>query len=277
MKFSVIVFPGSNCDADAYYAAHDVLGEHAEYIWHKDTDLKDADVVILPGGFAHGDYLRPGAIARFSPVMQAVTRFAALFEGIYLKRSLTVWAIWFCAAMVGYGLLVWLPTIFRTVYKMPVSEALLYSSVGNIAVLFTGLAGALLIDRLGRKPIFIAGFLLGGLPLLVVWLIGKDVSAMTLMVMAAISAASMSMVQLGVWTYTPEIYPTRIRSFGAGTASAWARFASIIAPNLVAFLLVRADISGIFLALAVFAFIGALVVFLFAVETRKRLLEEISP
>jgi putative MFS transporter len=200
-----------------------------------------------------------------------------LFEGIYLRRTLSVWAIWFCAAMVGYGLLVWLPTIFRTVYKMPVSDALLYSSVGNIAVLFAGLASALLIDRVGRKPIFITGFLLGGLPLLVVWLIGKDVSAVTLMVMAAISAAAMSMVQLSVWTYTPEIYPTRIRSFGAGTASAWARLASIIAPNLVAFLLVRTEIGSIFLALAVFAFIGALVVFLFAVETRKRLLEEISP
>jgi phosphoribosylformylglycinamidine synthase subunit PurQ / glutaminase len=76
MKFSVIVFPGSNCDADAYYAAHDVLGEHAEYIWHKDTDLKDADVVILPGGFAHGDYLRTGAMARFSPIMREVQAFA---------------------------------------------------------------------------------------------------------------------------------------------------------------------------------------------------------
>ena len=76
MKFSVIVFPGSNCDADAYYAAHDVLGEQAEYIWHKDTDLKDADVVILPGGFAHGDYLRTGAMARFSPIMREVQAFA---------------------------------------------------------------------------------------------------------------------------------------------------------------------------------------------------------
>ena len=76
MTFSVVVFPGSNCDADAYYAAHDVLGEHAEYIWHKDTDLKGADVVILPGGFAHGDYLRTGAMARFSPIMREVQAFA---------------------------------------------------------------------------------------------------------------------------------------------------------------------------------------------------------
>jgi phosphoribosylformylglycinamidine synthase len=77
MKFAVIVFPGSNCDHDAYYAAKDVLGQDAEFIWHKATDLRGADVVILPGGFSHGDYLRTGAIARFSPVMDAVRKFAA--------------------------------------------------------------------------------------------------------------------------------------------------------------------------------------------------------
>ena len=76
MKFSVVVFPGSNCDEDAYHAVHDVLGQQAEYIWHKDTDLKGADAVILPGGFAHGDYLRTGAMARFSPIMRAVRAFA---------------------------------------------------------------------------------------------------------------------------------------------------------------------------------------------------------
>jgi phosphoribosylformylglycinamidine synthase len=77
MKFAVIVFPGSNCDHDAYHAAKHVLGQDAEFIWHKEDSLKGADAVILPGGFAHGDYLRTGAIARFSPVMKAVSSFAA--------------------------------------------------------------------------------------------------------------------------------------------------------------------------------------------------------
>jgi len=76
MRFGVVVFPGSNCDEDAYHAATDVFGQQAEYLWHKDTDLKGADVVILPGGFAHGDYLRTGAMARFSPIMNAVRGFA---------------------------------------------------------------------------------------------------------------------------------------------------------------------------------------------------------
>lgn len=76
MKFSVVVFPGSNSDYDAFYAASAVIGEDAALVWHKDTDLQGADVVILPGGFAHGDYLRTGAIARFSPIMAAVKAFA---------------------------------------------------------------------------------------------------------------------------------------------------------------------------------------------------------
>ena len=76
MRFGIVVFPGSNCDEDAYHAARDVFGLDAEYIWHKDADLKGADVVILPGGFAHGDYLRTGAMARFSPIMSCVRAFA---------------------------------------------------------------------------------------------------------------------------------------------------------------------------------------------------------
>ncbi len=76
-KFAVIVFPGSNCDHDAYHAAKHVLGYDAEFIWHKESNLKGADVVILPGGFSYGDYLRTGAIAQFSPVMKAVAEFAS--------------------------------------------------------------------------------------------------------------------------------------------------------------------------------------------------------
>jgi phosphoribosylformylglycinamidine synthase subunit PurQ / glutaminase len=75
MKFAVVVFPGSNSDRDAAHAS-EVIGQQAELVWHKDTDLKGADAVILPGGFAHGDYLRTGAIARFSPIMAAVSQFA---------------------------------------------------------------------------------------------------------------------------------------------------------------------------------------------------------
>jgi len=77
VKFGVVVFPGSNCDSDAFHACLDVLGQPTAYLWHKDHDLQGVDCVILPGGFSYGDYLRSGAIARFSPLMREVRAFAA--------------------------------------------------------------------------------------------------------------------------------------------------------------------------------------------------------
>lgn len=76
VKFGVVVFPGSNCDHDAYYSIGQILGYPVNFLWHKDTDLKGSDVVVLPGGFSYGDYLRSGAIARFSPIMRSVINFA---------------------------------------------------------------------------------------------------------------------------------------------------------------------------------------------------------
>src|SRR5918993_805803 len=77
MNFAVLQFPASNCDQDALHVLKDTLGHSARYAWHKDTSLGNADAVIVPGGFSYGDYLRTGAIARFSPIMQAVQNFAA--------------------------------------------------------------------------------------------------------------------------------------------------------------------------------------------------------
>ena len=76
MKFGVVVFPGSNCDHDAFHAIGHVLGKPVEFIWHQSEDLRQCDAIILPGGFSYGDYLRTGAIARFSPVMKSVEKFA---------------------------------------------------------------------------------------------------------------------------------------------------------------------------------------------------------
>ncbi len=76
MRFGVVIFPGSNCDTDAYHALHDVMGQPVDYVWHQETDLSRYDCIIVPGGFSYGDYLRTGAVARFSPVMGAVAEFA---------------------------------------------------------------------------------------------------------------------------------------------------------------------------------------------------------
>ena len=77
MKFGVVTFPGSNCDHDCYHALKHVLNQEGRFVWHKEPDIEDLDCVILPGGFSYGDYLRTGALARFSPIMGGVARFAA--------------------------------------------------------------------------------------------------------------------------------------------------------------------------------------------------------
>jgi phosphoribosylformylglycinamidine synthase subunit PurQ / glutaminase len=77
MKFGIVILPGSNCDHDAMHVTKTVLGADAEFLWHKDTDLKGADCVIIPGGFAYGDYLRAGALAKFAPIMEPIKRHAA--------------------------------------------------------------------------------------------------------------------------------------------------------------------------------------------------------
>ena len=76
MKFGVVIFPGSNCDHDCYYVIESVIGKPVEFIWHQDTSVNGFDAIILPGGFAYGDYLRTGALAKFSPVMRAIADFA---------------------------------------------------------------------------------------------------------------------------------------------------------------------------------------------------------
>lgn len=83
MKFGVVVFPGSNCDHDAYHAVSKHLGQPVDFIWHKQTDLSGFDAVIIPGGFSYGDYLRAGALARFSPVMESVKKFAAQSKFVF--------------------------------------------------------------------------------------------------------------------------------------------------------------------------------------------------
>src|SRR5258708_37007169 len=77
MKFGVLIFPGSNCDHDAHWTVEHVAKQPATFLWHESSDLQNCDVIIVPGGFAYGDYLRTGAIAKFSPVMESVRKFAA--------------------------------------------------------------------------------------------------------------------------------------------------------------------------------------------------------
>ncbi len=206
------------------------------------------------------------------------THWSDLFRGIYLGRTLSVWSIWFCQAVISYGLLVWLPTIFRNIYKLSVTDALLYSSLGNVLSLVAAFVSAAIIDRYGRRNVFIIAFVGAAIPLLVLWKLGSGASAVSVMLLTALATALIASSQIAIWAYTPEIYPTRMRSLGSGVASSWARIGSIVSPMLVAWILNGVNgISGIFLFFACASIVGAVTVMFFLVETRNRVLEELSP
>lgn len=218
----------------------------------------------------------PAAPARAGTSAGAPGRIADLFRGPYRRRTLCLWLMWFCASSAGYGLLIWLPTLFAKFYHLSVQQSLNYSAVGNVAALATGILAALLIDHVGRKALFAVSFFFTGLPLLALaaW---TDASAVTVMALAALATASISAAQLSVWAYTPENYPTRIRAFGVSTASAVARAASMIAPSVVGYLLAVASIKAVFLLFGVIAMVGVVAILWFGQETSGRTLEEISP
>lgn len=208
---------------------------------------------------------------------QTTAGLAVLFHGYYLRRTLCVWVMWFCANLIGYGVLVWLPSLFRTVYKLPVSVSLQYSLLSSGLIFAVTVGSALVIDRLGRKLVFSLSFLITALALTAIWAMGQP-DAAYFMALAAVALMTISATQVGLWTYTPEIYPTNARSLGTGVASSWARLASMLGPTLVGLLFsFGGAMSTVFLGFALAGFLGAAAVLLFGTETAGQTLEQLSP
>jgi MFS transporter, putative metabolite:H+ symporter len=220
--------------------------------------------------------LPPVQASKLAPVQPKPTRWTEIFKGIYLKRTLTVWVIWFCGYYVNYGVMAWLPSIYTRVYKLPLQQALSYSLVTS----FVGLAGALLsaffIDILGRKTFFTVCFLGACLSMLMLWLQGAS-SPQMVMLFASCSAFFITIICGVLYLYNPEIYPTRMRAIGSGIGTAWLRIASAIGPIAVGVIVAQYSISTVFAMFGFVALFGALVTGLFAVETKNRVLEELSP
>lgn len=199
-----------------------------------------------------------------------------LFSGIYLPRTLAVWVMWFCTYLIVYGISGWLPTIYRTVFKLPLQQALQYSLAATVAGLIGALACAYLIDRTGRRAWFVGAFFAGAIPLFVLWLRGTANSATDVMIYASLSYAMINTLALGLYLYTPEIYPTRVRAVGSGAATAWLRVASMIGPFMIGAILPQAGLAIVFLVFGIAATVGGAVALL-TLETRGRVLEELSP
>jgi len=198
-----------------------------------------------------------------------------LFGPIYLRRTLVVWVIWFAAYFFNYGLVVWLPTIYSTVFKLPLQQSLQYGLITQAVGFCGALTCALSIDRVGRRPWFALAFAVNAIALGSLFVLGPD-SPQRVLAFVSSGYFFVSVLSIGVYVYTPELYPTRSRAIAVGTATAWLRFASILGPSIVG-AIVGSGLGNVFLLFAAVAVVGAVVTGLFAVETKGRVLEDVSP
>ena len=199
----------------------------------------------------------------------------SIFGPHYLRRTLVLWTIWFGSYIVYYGLSTWMPTLFRSVFKLPLQTALQYGLVMNLVGLVGAAVCALTIDYFGRRSWFTIS--LGGSALFlgVLWIQGAQ-SALQVLALASCAYFFATAGAVGLYLYTPELYPTRIRAFGAGAATAWLRLASMVGP-LVIGMTIAEGLNTVFATFGVVAIVGALITFFFAVESKGRILEELSP
>jgi putative MFS transporter len=210
-----------------------------------------------------------------APDVQAPRRLE-LLRAPYLGRTLTVWAIWISAYFITYGLTAWLPTVYRTVFKLPVETALQYGLLTSFAGFLGSALCAFLIDKVGRRLWMTVGLIVGGVLLSVAYFVG--VSDVRIVLLTASSGYFfIASVATMLYLYTPELYPTRMRAFASGAASSWLRIASIAGPTIIGSLIASGGLDVVFAMLALVAIAGGLIAMFFAVETSGRQLEEVSP
>jgi putative MFS transporter len=218
----------------------------------------------------------PPLPADLPAVVATQPKLADLFKGIYLKRTLALWGIWICAYFNTYGLTAWAPSLFRTVFKLPVQESLTYGFILNAVALVGATACIFLIDRIGRKRLFTWGLVLGSLPLLT-FLFGGERGAPMVLAMISLSFLFVSLLAIGLATFTAESYPNHMRALGGGVAGGWQRGASMVGPLVVGAILPAWGLNSVFVVFGIVALVGAVICASFATETRGQPLEKVSP
>ncbi len=198
-----------------------------------------------------------------------------LFGPQYLRRTLVVWTMWFAAFLVTFGLIVWVPTMYGTVFKLPLAQALQYGLITQVVGLFGTLTCALTIDYVGRRPWFALAFFGVAASLCSLWLFGVG-RAERVLVLVCVAFFCSSVLSIGIYLYTPELYPTRARAVGVGAGGAWRNIASMIGPTLIG-VMIGGGLENVFLAFGSVALVACVIVAVFAVETKGRVLEEVSP
>jgi putative MFS transporter len=224
----------------------------------------------------HGARPLPPIPDNVAPAVASKSRIRELFQGIYLRRTLSLWVLWFCAYLISYGMSGWLPSIFRTVYHASVTAANAYGFVYNLVGLLVLVATAYLIDRVGRKRAYAVGFLFGAAMLFAVMTMSSP-GAMTVLVIAMVASLGLSIVPGTLGMYTAENYPNHLRAVGSGVSSIPQRLSSVVGPYIVGLMLPAYGVGGVFGMFAAFAVVGGLTAAVFSTETAGRTLEELSP
>ena len=199
-----------------------------------------------------------------------------LFKGIYRKRTFTIWGLWICVYMINNGLITWLPTLYKSVFKLPLQTSLAYGWTTSAVGVVASILCALLIDKVGRKAWYAVAFLLATVPLLSLTVLGAS-TAIQVLILATATYAILQTIAFSLYLYSAELYPTRLRAIGTGFGSAWLRAGSSIGPILVGWIVGDFGIRYVFSAFAAVALVGGLVTLFFAIETKGRVLEELSP
>lgn len=204
------------------------------------------------------------------------TSWRELLSAAYRRRTVVAWVMWFSIYLASYGVVTWLPSIYSSVFKLPLQTALGFSLATQAAGFVGTVICALVIDRIGRRPIIAGAMIVGGIFLLLVWALGTT-AATQLLVLASVSYVFIAAASIAMYAYTPELYPTRMRALGTSAGTAWLRLASFAGPFLIGtILVVPSNLPLIFLLFGSIVIVGGIIAALWAIETRQRVLEEIS-
>jgi putative MFS transporter len=198
-----------------------------------------------------------------------------LLGGVYRRRTVVAWTLWWCAYFITNGLNNWMPTLYNRVYALDLQQSLRAGTLTNVMQVIVLLACAFVIDRTGRRLWTVASFAAGALMLGMLGLFGAH-SVVAVVALVTLSYGIVGSANAVLYLYTPEVYPTRMRAIGTGAATCWLRLASAVAPLLVGYIVAAGGIGSIFLMFAGASVIGAFAA-AFMLETRNRRLEDIAP
>ena len=203
------------------------------------------------------------------------TRWAELLSPFYRRRTAVVWTLWASAYFITNGLNNWMPTLYNQEYGLTIAQSLRAGTLNNVAQVAILLGCAFAIDRIGRRRWATVCFVAGAVLLLTLGSFASG-SVAAVIVLVTLSYGIVGSVNAVLYLYTPEVYPTRMRAIGTGSATCWLRLASAAAPLLVGYFVAERGIGAVFLMFAAAGVIGALTAS-FMLETRNRRLEEIAP